>query len=119
MFQLRRNYDEISKQVVKKELDINHLKGEIEIIKRTINVSRETEDASKRNVDDLWKNIHAVKEKQVIEQMNTKSLEQIIDRMRKDEVVHKTRITVLDKKINGLEASIKDSEVKSLMMGEH
>ena len=41
--------------------------------------------------------------------MNTKTLEQMIDRMRKDEVVHKTRITVLDKKIKNLESGIKDS----------
>lgn len=88
------------------------------MMKRTINISRESEDASKRNVDDLWKNLNSVKEKQTTEQMNTKSLEQMIDRMRKDEVVHKTRITVLDKKVKNIEASIRDSEIKGLEIGE-
>ena len=59
-----------------------------------------------------------MKSNQLIEQMNTKCLEQMIDRMRKDEVVHKTRVTLLDKKIKNLEGGLKDLETKHLLIGE-
>ena len=41
LFHLRRNYDDLSKQLTKKNIEITNAKGDIEVMKRTILLSRE------------------------------------------------------------------------------
>lgn len=43
----------MSKEIAKKELEADNLRGEIEVMKRTILLSKQSEEASKRNMEEF------------------------------------------------------------------
>ena len=83
----------MTKQITRKEIDTQKLKEEIEVIKRSVMLSKQDQDLSRKNMEELQKSCSTVKDKHQIACLTSKTLEHIMDRMRKDEYLHQLRIS--------------------------
>ena len=109
----------MAKEMKRKETETQQLKSEIEVLKRNIVLSRGSRDSDRKDMEELEKNCQTVKEKQQMVCLTSKTLEQIVSRMRKDEFVHQQRISDLDEKIKELDSTLKETELKTLNIDEH